>query len=74
MNNQQLKSFSSKDVTPFSYSTQSLKEKSNEENNNAINDEIMKEKIQSIVKPLNDIIENQKTIIAEMKQKMINMF
>ena len=69
MNNQQLKSSSSKDVTPFSYSTQSLKEKSNEENNNAINDEIMKEKIQSIVKPLNDIIENQKTIIAEMKQK-----
>ena len=29
----------------------------------------MKEKIQCIVKPLNDIIENQKTIIAEMKQK-----
>ena len=64
---QPLNSNSSKEVTSLGFS---LKEqKSNDENINANNDEIMKEKIQNIVKPLNDIIENQKNIIAEMKQK-----
>ncbi len=63
VNSQQLNSLSCKDVTPFA---NSLKEK-NDDNN--IADETMKEKIQVIVKPLNDIIENQKNIIAEMKQK-----
>ena len=46
-----------------------LKEKSNEENKSINNDEKKKKKIQTIVKPLNDIIESQKTIIADMKQK-----
>ena len=68
VNNQQLNSLSSKDVTPFA-NNQILKDQKNEENSINLNDEAMKEKIQYIVKPLNDIIENQKTIIAEMKQK-----
>ena len=67
LNDQPLNSNSSKEVTSLGIS---LKEaKSNDENINANNDELMKEKIQNIVKPLNDIIENQKNIIAEMKQK-----
>ena len=67
LNDQPLNSNSSKEVTSLGIS---LKEaKSNDENINANNDELMKEKIQNIVKPLNDIIENQKSIIAEMKQK-----
>ena len=69
LNNQQLNSNSSKEVSSIGISLNLKEQKSNDENNINNNDELMKEKIQNIVKPLNDIIENQKNIIAEMKQK-----
>ena len=47
--------------------SQSSKDQKNIDDNSS--EEIIKEKIQNIVKPLNDIIENQKIIISEMKQK-----
>ena len=66
MSSQQLNSNNSKENISFN-NNQNLKDQKNNEDNNS--DEIIKEKIQNIVKPLNDIIENQKIIISEMKQK-----
>ena len=69
MNNQQLNSSNSKEVTPFSNNSSLKDQKDNSDIVLSSNDDVLKEKIQTIVKPLNDIIENQKTMIAEMKQK-----
>ena len=69
MNNQQINSTLSKEATPLANSINSEQKSLDENYFNNNSDEIMKEKIQTIVKPLNDIIESQKIIIAEMKQK-----
>ena len=69
MNSPQLTSSNSKEATPFSDNPSLKDQKDNIDNIIPNNDEALKEKIQTIVKPLNDIIENQKALIAEMKQK-----
>ena len=64
VNDQKINSINSNNAVSFG--NNQIDQKENKENNN---DEIIKEKIQNIVKPLNDIIENQKNMLAEMKKK-----
>jgi len=64
VNDQKINSINSNNGVTFGSNQKEQKE--NKENSN---DEIVKEKIQNIVKPLNDIIENQKNMLAEMKKK-----
>jgi len=64
INDQKINSINSNNAVSFG--NNQIEQKENKENNN---DEIVKEKIQNIVKPLNDIIENQKNMLAEMKKK-----
>ena len=61
VNDQKINSINSNNGVSFGNNQIEQKENSN--------DEIVKEKIQNIVKPLNDIIENQKNMLAEMKKK-----
>jgi serine/threonine protein kinase len=64
INDQKINSINSNNAVSFG--NNQIEQKENKENSN---DEIVKEKIQNIVKPLNDIIENQKNMLAEMKKK-----